>query len=293
MVDIDLYSDGELELAEPELADNGFLFDPIMLLNRDLRKAAATLSDKEARFLVDSYYTMQDNRKRADSQIRALEKVSEPHDIITWLASNSESLEHNIRSALGVYAKSRSVGRWAMSITGIGPVISAGLIAHIPMDKTPKTSSLWRFAGQDPTSKWEKGQKRPWNAFLKVLCFHIGESFVKVCNRESDFYGKHYIKWKKIETERNEQGLFREQAKLALETHNYGKDTIAKGFYEQGLLPPAHIHARAKRKATKLFLSHYWEVAYYYWAGSPPLVRPYAIDILGHKHYIEIPNRPW
>jgi hypothetical protein len=46
--------------------------EPIERLTKDLKEAAITLSDDEARFLVDAYYAMQENRKRTDNQVRAL-----------------------------------------------------------------------------------------------------------------------------------------------------------------------------------------------------------------------------
>ena len=40
----------------------------IFRLTRDLKNAARTLSDAEARFLVDAYYMMQRDRIRASNQ---------------------------------------------------------------------------------------------------------------------------------------------------------------------------------------------------------------------------------
>jgi hypothetical protein len=54
-------------------------------------------------------------------------------------------------------------------------------------------------------------------------------------------------------------------------------------------LPPAHIHARAKRYAVKLFLAHYQQVAYELHFGKKP-PNPYPIEILGHAHMIDPPN---
>ncbi len=43
---------------------------PVTRLSRDLVHAATTLSEDEARYLVDAYYLMQDDRKRAHNQVR-------------------------------------------------------------------------------------------------------------------------------------------------------------------------------------------------------------------------------
>src|SRR5215213_10490270 len=57
---------------------------PVTRLSRDLVQAATTLTEDEARYLVDAYYLMQDDRKRAHNQVKAIE--AEPHSLIAWLA---------------------------------------------------------------------------------------------------------------------------------------------------------------------------------------------------------------
>jgi hypothetical protein len=137
--------------------------------------------------------------------------------------------------------------------------------------------------------EWKKGQKRPWNARLKRLCWLIGECFVKVSNNPNDFYGHLYRQRKAYETQKNESGEYAEQARLRLEKFRIGRDTEAYKYYSAGLLPPAHIHERAKRWTVKLFLSAYHEVAYFVHYGVlPPL--PYPIVHLGHVHYLGVPN---
>ena len=140
----------------------------------------------------------------------------------------------------------------------------------------------------NPGQEWGKGEKRPWNASLKTLCWKIGESFVKVSGNEKSFYGKIYAERKQNEIARNEAGEFKEQAALKLQKFKIGKDTDAYAAYITGKLPPAHIHARAKRWTVKMFLSHLHEIWFTDEYGvAPP--KPYAIVHLGHAHYIEPP----
>lgn len=54
------------------------MLDPIKKLTKDIKQASITLSKDEARFLVDSYYQMQDNRIRSSGQIRSMDKTGEP-----------------------------------------------------------------------------------------------------------------------------------------------------------------------------------------------------------------------
>lgn len=258
---------------------------PLQKLSKDLAQASIGLSRTEARYLVDTYYMMQEDRKRASNQVRALHTSDDPSTVVEWLASQSHMLEQQIKRALDVYSATDPVGEWSRGIKGIGPVIAAGLLAHIDIAKAPTVGHIWRYAGLDPTVTWGKGKKRPWNARLKTLCWKIGESFVKVSGNPESFYGEVYRKRKELETRRNEQGLYADQAAKMLERFKFGSDTKAREFYTQGKLPPGHIHARAKRYAVKLFLAHWHEMAYKQEYGIDP-PKPYAIDILKHAHHI-------
>lgn len=263
--------------------------DPISRLTRDLRDAARTLSDDEARFLVDAYYAMQRDRIRAGQQERQLSSGNEPHDVMSWLAGQRETLENQVRRALDAYSAAQPVGIWARSITGIGPVIAAGLLANIDIRQAPTVGHIWRFAGLDPTVRWEKGQKRPWNGSLKRLCWLIGESFVKVSSNDSDTYGKVYKARKEQEIAKNESGDFADQAAASLAAKKFGKDTEAKKHYDAGKLPPARIHLRAERYAVKLYLSHLHCVWYFLeFERLPPF--PYILTQPGHVHFKGPPN---
>ncbi len=320
------------------------------ILQRDLRRAAATLSPREARYLVDYYYQQQEHRKAEDNQIRSME--GEPHDILAWLARNTRTFENNIKSALGEYSQGSPVGRWAQSQVGIGPVISAGLLAHIDMEKAPVVGHIWNFAGLNPGVEWYSrtradeivttflggrhlteddvgtlaGQhsrspgtllrdattsreggtvkvtpltakslgaalaRRPWNAQLKTLCWHIGESFVKVSGNLAAPYGQWWKGRKLFEEGQSASGALADQAAAKLERFKIGKGTDAYKAYIQGLLPPAHVHARSKRWVVKLFLSHWHHVAYETAHGvCPPLPYVLAHDP-AHAHLIQPPG---
>ena len=258
----------------------------VVKLSKDLRQAAATISSTEARFLVDAYYQMQDRRIRSNNQLRQM--PDEPHEVLGWLAAQSTVLENNVKGALDVYSKYHPIGERIRTVVGVGPVIAAGLLAHIDIHKAKTAGALWKYAGLDPSAQWKKGQKRPWNAALKVLCWKLGESFVKVSGNKNDVYGKIYKQRKELEAQRNESGEFAEQAKAKLEKFNIGKTTDAYKAYSIGKLPPAHIHARATRFAVKLFLSHLQEVWWKHEFHTDPPA-PYAMVHQGHAHKIEPP----
>jgi hypothetical protein len=262
-------------------------FPAIERLAKDLRDATATMSEKEARFLVDAYYIIQEDRKRSKNQTMAM--GGEPHAVLAWFFNQNVTLEKQIHAGLDRYSASKPIGQWAREVFGIGPVITAGLIAHIDIKVCPTVGHIWRFAGLDPSVRWEKGQKRPWNAELKTLCWHIGQSFMKLHNDDRCYYGKVYEKRKAYETRRNDSGANAELAKKLSE--KFGRATESYKHLIAGKLPPAQIDARARRYAVKLFLAHLHQRWFEMEFGKPaPL--PYPIKIMGHDitHLIEPPH---
>ena len=150
----------------------------VLLLEREVRRdIAAGLDAPQARWLVDYYYAVQDYRIQAAGQARAVAQDADQGtvELASHISGNMEAIEAEIQKALGEYAKASIPGQWALAQHGIGPVLAAGLLAHIDIEKAPTVGHIWRFAGLDPTVKWGKGEKRPWNASLKVLCCVPGQ----------------------------------------------------------------------------------------------------------------------
>lgn len=327
-------------------------------LKRDFREAE--ISQAEARYVVDVYYQLQDFRIQAAGQLRS--EGAEPRRWAETLLHTFELLERDLQVVLGEWARRSPAGRWAQSVTGVGPVISAGLAAHIlliresvalestdssedaPVDRestetdegqavltastdvgeragvdegtatgerqlTRTVGQVWRFAGLDPTVRWEKGQKRPWNARLKVLCWKLGDSFVKQSGRESDYYGHVYKARKRHEltldgrdpddgkivgpaTQRHQV-----QAAAALQARKI-TDKALRQCYESGHLPLGRLELRARRYAVKLFLAHYHHVLYESIMGIPPPLpfiftdQAKAMGLGDHSHFIGPPNWP-
>jgi hypothetical protein len=279
------------------------------------------------------------------NQLRALEEDNRPSTLILFFSEQLTLMEAQAKTLLDKYSADQPVGVWAREQVGIGPVISAGLLAHINIEKAPTVGHIWRFAGLDPTQSWlgkrkaeilvkdldnyteevvklaakEAGMKpetiwrmatedkdgkprkatqktlvtafakRPWNADLKVLCWKIGESFMKVSGRENAFYGQMYRERKIYEVERDERGGNAETAARTLREKNFS-DAATRKIYESGHLPPGRLNLRAQRWATKLFLSHWHHVAYVEAFGENP-PKPYILTQEGgHAHYIAPPG---
>ena len=209
--------------------------------------------------------------------------------VLQYLSNDARKVEDLIKKALDDFTIDHPVGAWMRTIHGIGPVTSAGLLAHLDINRSPTAGGFWKYAGISGVEVWRKGEKRPWNAELKKLCYLIGESFVKVSGKEDAYYGQLYKKRKELETFKNKNFEYAEQAKSQLTSKNYRDGTVTKDYLEKGMLSPAQIHARARRYAVKIFLSHLHEVMYKVTLGKKPPA-PFAIAILGHAHVLEVPN---
>jgi hypothetical protein len=303
---------------------------PVFKLTRDmmktLRQGGGGVTDSEARALVDIYYQMQDQRIRINNQVAGLERdatktgnEAEPHDALSWLMAQFGTLEQQVAKLLTIYVEFHPMAWFFERTVGIGPILAAGLLAHIDIKKAPTAGHIWAFAGLDPTTTWEKKTKRPFNADLKKLCWKIGDSFVKTSGHTHGVYGRLYRERKAEEWRRNTAGAFSTQARAKLDSTRIGKDTDAFAWYsgacsaaktmalleagktltvaacaakgEAGtpMLPPAHIDMRARRYAVKMFLSHlqecWWRQEY---DQDPPA--PYALAQAGHAHYIAPPQ---
>lgn len=271
-----------LRAAVRAVNENSML-EPLGRLNKDVRAAAANLSDTEARYLVDLFYQIQEFRKASGNQVFSMLGTAEPTAVLGWTFTTMETIEKEVFYWLDKYTEQRHMGRWARAVKGIGPTLAAGLIAHIDIAKAPTAGSIWRFAGLDPTAEWGKGEKRPHNARLKVICWKMGEQFLKVCNKPDAYYGHIYLERKRYEIQMNEAGAYASQAAEILLNKNINKNKAAYPHLIRGRLSPGHIEQRSKRYAVKLFLSHWHEEAYrQHFKKEPPL--PYPIAHLGHVH---------
>lgn len=159
-------------------------------------------------------------------------------------------LEKEVACEIAETVKEHDMWPWFERIKGIGPGLAGCLLAHVDIERADSISSLWKYAGQGVTDgqkdKPTKGQKLPYNAELKRICFLIGTSFL----RTNSPYRREYDE--------------------------------AKEFYQRTKLDwtPKHCDMAARRKMVKLFLSHFW-MAYRQQRGLP-VRAPYAMQVLNH-----------
>lgn len=247
---------------------------------------AINLSDAEARFLVTDYYTSQEARKRADMQDRHISEGSSQQTVsaLRYMAKSFAEVEAGMARLLEQYARNSKVGLWMLAQHGVGPIITAGMLAHLDVSKTETAGGFWRFSGLDPSCKWKKGEKRPYNAAMKQLCYHLGECIKRTSGSPDSFYGAIYRKRKEFLVKRNEAGANAERAKTF--TTNSAE---VKKLLKKGKLPAGNLDRQACNYVAKIFLSHLHVIMYWNkYKKAPP--KPFSIAILGHAHEIMIPH---
>jgi hypothetical protein len=121
---------------------------------------------------------------------------------------------------------------------------------------------------------------------LRSICIAAGKQFEW---KQGSIYNELYKYYKKKDHALNEKGHFKKKAQEILDKFDYNESTIAYQAYIQGMLPKAHIANRAKIRAVKAFLAHYWQAAYYALHREEP-PNCYAIDVLGGGSKLIAPN---
>lgn len=134
------------------------LLESAQRLDKDLVDAIRTgrlkMTTADIRYMVDLYYQVQDFRKASANQDRASSEIDEPTRLVSWVFAQMKTLENQVKRAMDAWTETSPVSVWAKSQKGIGPVLSAGLAAHIDIERAPTVGHIWRFAGQDPTCVW-------------------------------------------------------------------------------------------------------------------------------------------
>ena len=294
--------------------------NPFVPLSKDLVNSAKTMSIKEAKYLVRTYYRIQDDRLRAAARGRALSKDKTPHALFTWLTEQTEILELQIKKALDKYTQHHPLGVWLRTIHGIGPVLAAGLIANTAIE-------VWHCETKSGVFK-KKPKPEIDNSNLEegVLDLEDDEEIEHECTPDNPCTASCHMKristaggfWSYAGLDPRvkwEKGCIRPwnanlkklcwligqsfvkqsyspkcfYGHIYIKRKEYEKqqneERVAKG---EKSLTTGHIDARARRYAVKIFLSHFHAESYRYYLNEEP-PKPYAIAILGHAHMIDSP----
>lgn len=143
--------EGDVELSIPEG------------LTKDLKKEIKSIKNvgrQEIRFLVDSFYQVQSRRIVIQNQIRSIRQSADNTtdtycDILEWQLKTQMIQEKGIKDTLKLICENDEVGRWLLSIKGIGPTLAAGLLAHFDVTGIKYATHFISYGGLNDNN-------RPW-----------------------------------------------------------------------------------------------------------------------------------
>lgn len=127
-------------------------------ISKDVKVSAVSVTEPELKFLVDTYYQLQQHRIGMENQIRSIVQgygEGKINPAIVWVKESFKNDETQIKKMLHEYAKGTPVGRWLLDINGIGPVYAAALISYFDITRVNHQTQFWSYAGlNDNNNPW-------------------------------------------------------------------------------------------------------------------------------------------
>lgn len=178
-----------VKMTSEQVAQSDLEVQGLALISKQVKESVVNINSKdELRFLVDSYYQTQHYRITAESQIRAIKQGYDTSNsqeeipvALEWVYQNIKNQEKQIQKMLDHYTDLSPVGQWCKSIVGIGPVITAGLIAYFDITKANHYNQFHSYAGLNDNNV-------PWLGAAKAK--DITETAIK------NIVGEEYKKYK-------------------------------------------------------------------------------------------------
>lgn len=222
---------------------------------------------------VRAHYRIKPDDKMKDKVLLAMIAERGDHGFLQLLQLATEQ-ENFARRTL--QKAMRDTEQWAYfaPIRGIAEVAAALLVLRLGDRTFPEPSNLWSFMGLTPD--WET--RRGPGMRNRALCMNLGD--ILICSR-NPVYHPLYTERRAYEEARNEAGDYADQAARALgkDWSEDGRKSAAYKAYAAGLLPGAHLHARARRYIVKRFLKRIWrdfDLAHRAITAGPAL-QPHAV----------------
>jgi len=223
-----------------------------------------------------------DDNKITQREFSYINRMLEVHNKAEQYEKEYQKLMNEFVEEEPIYQK------FLLHIKGISAILSANLIKEFGYcENAQHISSLWKYCGMDvingkaPVRK--KGEKLGFNTKLRTMVWKISDSFVK---QRTPFYRNIYDKEKARQVKMLDnflEGLSKEDKK---KFNKIDKRDEKRKFVSNvdAKAPVSLMNAdlRAKRKAVKIFLAHYWQCCKE--LTNQKIDSPYIKSKLKHKH---------
>jgi hypothetical protein len=252
------------------------------------------------RAMADTYESVQKVRIRAENQLRAIEQASDEYEPERVSLNNRLTdiikLEGDLQKDMLSELKHLDIwNEFLIHVKGVGKTLSCKLIA-LPVDWSRDLSSIKSYFGMTPV--YWKGECVEGHKLLyskqPVTCFEVIDEERNLCVLpviKTEFIEKQSPKrikgWKGFWNNRGKTLLFLiseqfvKQGKYYRGVYDSAKQReIKKGECKNDM----HIHLRAKRTASMMFLSHYHQAINE--LEGKEIRKPYQFEYLKHENFI-------
>lgn len=234
--------------------------------------------------VVRQFYAVQEMRKAMSNRLQAYHKLDYYAEHAGEVYDQTLALEKSIEAIAAEMMTDEPIYQaWLSHVKGIGPTLSAAIIANIgSVDRFETISSLWAYAGLDvkdgQARKRRRGEMANWSADLRMLiAYKVPSQFIKAT---SSFGRQLYDQYKSFYEQTHDQ-------KCPIWSHpdcKVNKAETKATLNGKGCSRRGHIHNMTTRKLGKVFLSCLW-LAWRKLEGLP-VTEPYASKLPGHSHII-------
>lgn len=186
----------------------------------------ASQSKESLKCLVSFYYQYQGQRIANDDRIRKISKGMNKNGnedsmlALKYLADSNREMEKQLKAMLGAYSVTTKVGKWLNDIVGIGPCISAGLLAYFNISENMRScQSFYNYAGlNDNNIPWlsKDDVKKVMNKADEIISARVEE-------RKAAYKTFQNPKWKSYMKKLATTNMDQAYASLI---HGYSEDTI-------------------------------------------------------------------
>lgn len=186
----------------------------------------ASQSKESLKCLVSFYYQYQGQRIANDDRIRKISKGMNKNGnedsmlALKYLADSNREMEKQLKAMLGAYSVTTKVGKWLNDIVGIGPCISAGLLAYFNISENMRScQSFYNYAGlNDNNIPWlsKDDVKKVMNKADEIISARVEE-------RKTAYETFQNPKWKSYMKKLATTNMDQAYASLI---HGYSEDTI-------------------------------------------------------------------
>lgn len=201
-------------------------------ISKAVKESMVHVTRNEARFLVDTYYQVQNKRITAANQIRAITQQSDDQGesiplALKWVFEDMANQEAQIKVMLDHYTSSNPVGKWMKDVIGIGPVLAAGVMSYFDINKVQHYGQFWSFAGlNDYNNPWLGVDKA--GKMVKEIYGELEEADIGVTEAIKEFCEDADVDFKKV-SEKITKDL-----KPLKKEKNYGFDQISQRLTAKG-----------------------------------------------------------